>query len=371
MRYYYLRNKFRKKDDRRRVIDNLLALRTQLDEEIPDKDADNNLLLATWNLRDFGKTNRRGYGKRLSETHFYIAEILSRFDFVAVQEVNELDEWEDVMSILGPNWDYIATDVTDRKLGGNGERLTFAWDKRKVWFQHIAGELVLPADMLISKVETEVDEERIVAGKQFRRTPFLSKFQCGWFKFDICTVHLYYGSASGAKLQERIEEISRVAEYLSDRADKSLKDDRALLLLGDFNIVHPEHETMKALLDQGFEVPKALKQPSNLDRTKYYDQIAFKTKPEVLEYVEKHSPNPKNRNAGIFEIFESIFTVNHFEEYREAAAATSNGQRTETVDELRDYYLDWRTYQISDHKPMWVRLDTDDAQGYLERLRGE
>ena len=38
------------------------------------------------------------------------------------------------MSILGPDWDYIATDVTDPVLGGNGERMTFAFDKRKVWF---------------------------------------------------------------------------------------------------------------------------------------------------------------------------------------------------------------------------------------------
>jgi hypothetical protein len=121
-------------------------------KHIPPKDADQNLLLATWNIRDFDKRNRRGFGPRLPESHFYIAEVISRFDFVAVQEVNRLREWKMVMDILGPDWSYIATDVTDPALGGNGERMTFAYDKRKVWFKHIAGEIVLPTHMLISKV---------------------------------------------------------------------------------------------------------------------------------------------------------------------------------------------------------------------------
>jgi len=128
----------------------LIALVKQLDAALPDKDVENNLLLATWNIRDLGKIDRRGYGKRLPDSFFYIAEIISRFDFVAVQEVNELDEWEIIMDILGPTWDYIATDVTDTKLGGNGERLTYVFDRRKVRFLNIAGEIVLPADMLIS-----------------------------------------------------------------------------------------------------------------------------------------------------------------------------------------------------------------------------
>ncbi len=175
MRYYLLKSKIRDEKDRARVVQNLLALRAQLDETVPDKDADQNLLLATWNIRDFGKINRRGYGPRLPETHFYIAEILSRFDFVAVQEINELEEWEIVMDILGPDYSYIATDVTDVKLGGNGERLTYLYDRRKVRFQNIAGEIVLPADMLISKTELEVMGSKVVAGKQFNRSPSSSR----------------------------------------------------------------------------------------------------------------------------------------------------------------------------------------------------
>jgi exonuclease III len=274
------------------------------------------------------------------------------------------------MYFLGPDWGFIATDVTDTKLGGNGERLTYVFDRRKVSFQCIAGEIVLPADMLISRVDfTSDDDTRMYAGKQFRRSPFIARFRSGWFSFDICTVHLYYGDDSGPKLQERIEEIERIAEYFGMRAEAAMKEKRSLILLGDFNIVHPEHQTMKKLLDAGFEVPKALRAPTNIDRSKYYDQIAFQGPPAVVEYVERQSNDPKQRNAGVFDIFESIFTEEHFQQFRDDAKKTPNGKRATTAAALKKYYLEWRTYQFSDHKPMWVRLDSNDAEGYLEQLK--
>jgi endonuclease/exonuclease/phosphatase family metal-dependent hydrolase len=368
MRYSRLRFAFRDTGERARVVGNLKRLRVQLDAEIPDKDSGNNLLLATWNIRDLGKTNRRGFGARIAESHFYIAEILSRFDFVAVQEVNELDEWLEVMSILGPEWDFIATDVTDTRLGGNGERLTYLFDRRKVTFRNIAGEIVLPNSMLISRVTAESGTEKLYAGKQFRRTPFLTSFQSDWFKFDICTVHIYYGAESGPELDERIEEIDRVARYLAERAERNLKKSKkALMLLGDFNIMHPDHQTMKALTDRGFVVPKSLKKPTNLDETKYYDQIAFMTDPDVVEYLEKASENPKARNAGIFNIFTSIFRPTDFEQYADHASKSPNG-KDKTGAALKKYYASWKTYQLSDHKPMWVRINSNGASRYLDTL---
>ena len=352
--------------DRPRVVAHLQRLIAQLDRDIPDKDSERNLLLATWNIRDLGKAGKGwGHGNRLPESLFYIAEIISRFDFVAVQEVNELGPWYDIMAILGPDWDFIATDVTHRKLGGNGERLLYAFDKRKVWFQKIAGEIVLPADMLISAT-TGASTDKLAQGKQFRRTPFMARFQSGWFKFDICTVHLYYGDERGAELQERIQEIDRVAKYLASLADIARDNGRATILLGDFNIVHPEHETMKALKAHGFKTPKRLDAPSNLDRTKYYDQIAFIADPAVIDYID--SGPASARNAGIFEIFESIFRPEDLPDYQAAAAATTEGKK---ATDLSSYYADdWRTWQISDHKPLWVRLNTHHAARYLATLAG-
>ncbi len=366
--YNHIYFKIRKNEDRLRVAKRLERLRDQLDGMVPAKDAEDNLLLASWNVRDLGKRgDRRGWGPRLPESWFYIAEVISRFDFVAVQEVNQVSEWEEVMDILGPNWDYIATDETDSALGGNGERMVFVFDRRKVWFQKIAGEIVLPSSMLISKASLTVDGDTVTGGKQFRRTPFMASFQSGWLKFDICTVHIYYGSTSGDKLRQRIEEIGTIAKYLSGRADRALGEDRALFLLGDFNIVSPEHKTMKALTDNGFVIPKTLQDKPSTPTARHYDQIGFKTKPELLSYVERTSDDPLELNAGVIPIFRRVFRPSHFDDYKAFVKAnTTEGGAATTDDELKDAYLKWRTYQFSDHYPMWVRLKTDSSAEYLE-----
>lgn len=370
--YYQLRRAIRDKQERARVIDNLVALRDQLDSEVPAKDADRNLLVASWNIRDFGKPgSRRGFGRREPESFFYIAEIISRFDMVAVQEINELPEWEIVMDILGPDWDFIATDVTDKALGGNGERLTYCYDKRKLWFKNISGEIVLPTKMLISKALVEPGSgEKLYTGKQFRRTPFVTSFQSGWFRFDICTVHLYYGAESGDKLQQRVEEIERVAQYFGKRADKGLRKDRALILLGDFNIVHPDHKTMKALTDNGFKVPKTLSDPTNFAETKYYDQIAFKTKPHVLEYVEKTTGQGNRRNAGVLDIHKNLYRPEQWEAYAGQMKRSPNG-KNKSGSELQAYYRSWLTYQLSDHKPLWVRINSNESGAYLAEMKAQ
>ena len=62
---------------------------------------------------------------------------------VALQEVrSNLKELKEVLRILGPDWDYIATDVTDGQ-AGNGERMVFLYNINFVSFQNIAGELTL------------------------------------------------------------------------------------------------------------------------------------------------------------------------------------------------------------------------------------
>ncbi|MFN4097409.1 MAG: hypothetical protein ACK4GG_11635, partial [Sphingomonas sp.] len=141
---------------------------------------------------------------------------------------------------------------------------------------------------------------------------------------------------------------------------------RATILLGDFNIVHPEHETMQALKAHGFKTPKRLDAPSNLDRTKYYDQIAFIADPSVIDYID--SGPASARNAGIFEMFESIFRPEDLPDYQASAGAMTEGKK---ATDLANYYAkDWRTWQISDHKPLWVRLNTHHAARYLATLAG-
>lgn len=368
MRYYPLLREFPKKPDRVRVIDVLQRLRAQLDRDIPGKDSDHHLLLATWNIRDFGKLNRRGFGERLNETHYYLAEIISRFDIVAVQEVNELKEWERLMYILGQDWDFIATGVTDQAMGGNGERLTFVYDRRKVSFKKIMDEIVLPPKLEVGAVKGK-GKTVTLRGKQFNRTPFKATFQSGWLKFDLCTVHIYYGADSGAKLVQRVEEIRAISNYLGKQAEEASEQERATFLLGDFNIVHKDHKTMESLKEGGFKIPSNLYKASNALGTKYYDQIAFYEDKGLIDFVQAPKAEGQVGNAGVFDIFEELMREKDYADYKVASDAAYDSSKEERKMSKEKFYMDWRTYQISDHKPMWVRVQVNSSSDYLEELK--
>lgn len=333
----------RRKDYGPRAAQHLLDLRAQLKADLPRRSVDDSLMLATWNIRDFD-SNKFGHGPRLPESYFYIAEIISHFDLVAVQEVNEnLEALERVKKILGPSWTYIATDITEGT-SGNGERMCFLFDRNKVQFRNIAGEIVLPDSMLVD------------GKKQFARSPFLVAFQCGWFKFNLCTVHIYYGSDSGVELQRRIAEIRQIAKFLAKRAKDSKE---SYILLGDFNIVSPEHDTMKALTDAGFVIPHELRnKPTNMFETKHYDQIAFLSADPNLNIGA-------GVQAGAFKLYNSVFKSDEMATYRD-----SIGRLWPTDDtKVQDYYAkDWRTWQMSDHLPMWIELGINFSDAYLKKL---
>ena len=100
----------------RRTAEGLLRLKEGFREAgVPKHDLDDTLLLATWNVREFDSAK---YGERGQEPLLYIAEIIGRFDLVAVQEV-----WEDLSALdrltdfLGGWWRYLVTGVTEGRRG--------------------------------------------------------------------------------------------------------------------------------------------------------------------------------------------------------------------------------------------------------------
>lgn len=337
--------------DRKRTISGIQRLRAQKAKEIPTRTLKDTLLLATWNIRDFGNEDKRARGAqgrpgpRLEESLYYIAEVISGFDIVAIQEVNSLDALERVMRILGPSWEHLTTDIKPDKQG-NHERMTFVYDKRKVWFKHVAGQIV-------------TDE------KQFVRTPYYAAFQSGWFRFSLCTVHILYGDYRDTT--ERVEEIDRIAAFLSDRVERTGEN---IILLGDFNILSHDDATFKPLDAHGWTVPLDFK--TNIAQNKAYDQIAFKLRDGKLK---RGSGEP---NAGAFDFFDSVFLEEDWETYYEVAKATGRpmeswDQSTDWPDESRvltreQYFAQWRTWQMSDHLPLWIELKIDFTDDYLERL---
>ena len=368
--------------DRKRIVSGIKRLREQFEKEkFPGKKASESLILGSWNIRNFDD-DRFNNGPRLTESFYYMSEIISHFDIVAIQEVCEdLAPLDKLKGLLGRQYEYIVTDVTHSGLGGNKERLGFIYNKNKVKFKGVAGEIVLPKKMLISEATDQY--------RQFSRTPFGVEFQSGWFKFQFSTVHIYFGKSSKNSPQyaRRVLEIGAIARYLAKEAKAS---DTNQILVGDFNIIKRGSKGFNALEKNGFTTVSN-REGSNRDQTKFYDQISFRSRKNELILMEP------DRDDRVFQFFDSVFRLEDFEAYRsiiirrlkaklkeakaDLAAATSKTKKKKAESRiaslkaagkskasLEKYYAEWRTFQMSDHLPIWVELEIDFSDSYLEYL---
>jgi endonuclease/exonuclease/phosphatase family metal-dependent hydrolase len=340
MYYAGLRDK-RYDKDRKDIVGSLQRLREGL-RALPARKNDH-VSIATWNIREFGGSRDGG---RSEEALYCIAEIINHFDLIAVQEVRaDLNALERVMTILGRDFDRIFTDVSYAK-SGNHERLAFLWDRRKVQFTGLAGELVLPES-----------QSKTVA--QIARTPFICGFQSGWAKFNLCTVHIYYGE-SAPDDPRRIAEIYEIGNLLAKKAEdyiKVKKTERSayspenLVLLGDFNIFSKDDNTYDALRKTGFVLPEGLAKDelggSNVAKDKFYDQIVFYEEVRDL----------KNTAAGVFDYYRYVFRDEDEARFRKNKQLPAGAS-----------FKTWRTYQMSDHLVMWAEFAVDKADDYLKEL---
>jgi endonuclease/exonuclease/phosphatase family metal-dependent hydrolase len=341
---------------RARCVNTLLALRQALNQATPPR-MPGSLLLGTWNLREF---DSESWGYRLPEAYAYIAEIMDRFDLVAVQEVrSDLQALERLVERLGRHWSYLVSDVTEGS-AGNRERLAFLYDTTKVRFLGIAGELVLPP---VSKGGA------LVPATQVARTPLMATFQVGWTKFVLATVHILYG-ADTPEPKARVDEIREVAKFLRARTEDTVEPIRNLIVLGDFNIFTAGDATMRALIDDGgFTIPDAIKTipGTNVSKDKKYDQIAFRSAGGHFEATGK---------AGTFDYYEHVFNdadtyrpyIDEYIHQRRQRGEDSPKAPADAADAKRQFNL-WRTYQMSDHLPLWAEFRVDFADEYLTSIR--
>lgn len=339
-----------------RTAERLVALRQKLRSEVIERAGRDPLLIATWNLRDFD-SNRFGHGPRLRESFYYIAEIISAFDLVALQEVNRnLDALEVLLAILGPEWDYIATDAVEGP-NGSEERIAFIFRQSKLIFRKIAGEIVLPGGQRTAPG----GDEAPIAGAEpaFRRAPYLAAFQAaGGFNFNLCALHLAYDGLKAQDLERSSGRLDEISRFLKVRQERERED---YIILGDFGIGAPSDILARSLDRYGFSVPEAMtRRRANLDPQQYYDQIAFRFVEDRMELA----------GSGAFQPFDTVFRDNDedFAAYRDLMPA-------EKADDLwnggpQSYYANqWRTWQISDHMLLWAALKIDFSDHFLDQIR--
>jgi endonuclease/exonuclease/phosphatase family metal-dependent hydrolase len=256
------------------LADRLAALRAALDGVVPAKQLDRNLLVATWNLRAFGGLTDKWRSEEDDEPVRdlfdvrCIAEIVARFDVVAIQEVRgNLTALQTLLTALGPNWGSIMTDVTRGK-AGNNERMAFVFDLRRVRPSGLAGELVVAIEEGTSITEGELD-------RQFARTPYAVSFAADRTQLTLVTLHVLYG-----KSVERVAELREIARWLADWARHERSFDQNLIALGDFNIDRRGDPLFDAFTGTGLRpapgldaVPRTIF--GDPEEGKFYDQIAW------------------------------------------------------------------------------------------------
>ena len=130
-------------EDKKRTISNLLRLRKGIFDKIPRKTVDTNLLLCSWNIKNFGTLK-----DRTAESLYYIAEIINAFDIVAIQEINsDLSDFKKVLRLLGSHWKHTLSDVTEGNYG-NDERFGFIYDSKRVTPSGLSGEIVISPELI-------------------------------------------------------------------------------------------------------------------------------------------------------------------------------------------------------------------------------
>ncbi len=282
--------------------------------QIPTKSNDT-LLIATWNIANLG------LHKRTEDHYRLIAEVLSWFDIIAIQEVyDDLTGLYNLESFIGSEYQLIFNDK-----GGNDERAAFFYDSQKVSQNQMTGELAIPPKdhkhIKLSGVNSTFTG--------FDRNPFISSFTFKNETLILVNTHLYYGSTHWTHMHRRSLEAYAIGRYVDLRRDDKHSISPNIIALGDFNIPKAKKgdPIYNALTKRGLSLPDhSTRQGSNLKSDKQYDQIAF-------------VPKLKNKikAEGVFDydtpLFPNLWT------------------KSETQ------FHKYCRYYISDHRPLWMELN--------------
>lgn len=248
--------------------------------------------IASWNIKEFSKYRAV---VELKE----IANILSKFDLIAIQELRDLTAIDRTLEILN-DYDALISPEVGRS---QKERYAFLYNTTKISFTGNAS------------VYLETEEVKFI------REPFIASFRAGEFDFTIFTIHVLYGDT----VSDRYPEIKDLTEVFKEIQNTD-PDEQDVILMGDFN-VDPRDDIYMSLRDLGAlplfdcDSEKACRRIATMiSDTHLYDNMWFQG-----EYVKEFSGNKE-----IYRFDELLFDNND----------------------------EWVEKAISDHRPIWATFDT-------------
>ena len=358
---------------------------------------DNSIVMASWNIRKFGKDNGR-----TDEARALYAEFASRCDLIALQEVmDDMFSLRDLLSRLQkkvPSADYriLSSDVTGRRLDGRGlgERLAFIYDANRIQHTEVASDISFDRSQIIKNVNASLDKlrnttvEKLGPGTMAERTNRFFNTVTEWAGFNseklndffdfiraphyatfdvlgkgskyevaVVNAHLHYG-----KSKQREKEFMMLLEWIFLKAKKA-SEAPITMIIGDLNLdfgknnaerreviyafLEEENGSGRNKVDANF--PFLEKHPiqdelkTNIRQTESFDQIAYFHRDPRLP-LTKHNQLAGTSTEDFFD-----FGMFNFVELFEAAGVIEPG-----ADGLFDY-TDFE-HDVSDHMPIWVRM---------------
>lgn len=306
-------------------VTEIVALRNYRDNkpgrQIPPVGVPGHVLLATWNIANLGVHKRRPNDRKL------IAEILSWFEIVSIQEVaDNLSDFEDVVDRLPAPFEAVFNDK-----GGNDERSAYVYDTRRIALGPKIGEIAI--------VESDRDEIKLPGIDRkfhgFNRNPYIASFTVEGVDLVTANAHLFYGPTGSAAerriaMEKRQLEAYAIGRWCDLRRKSKNRYADKILAMGDFNLPNKVEgdPIYEALTKRGLRLPPHTSRVpgSNLAGDHEYDQIAFVPglKGDIVDY-------------NVFDFDGAVF-ANIWDPAKPGR---------------------WRTavkYYLSDHRPFWVQL---------------
>ena len=299
---------------------------------IPGKTPDT-LLIATWNLANFGAQDRRDNDIKL------MAEILSWFDLIAVQEVRENKaDLEKLMLDLNDNYQTHFTDVA-----GNEERMVYIYDEKKIGTRSLVAEIALPPSRL-SGIKIEGVKQTF---NGFDRNPFVQSFTFKDIKLLLTNVHLFYGGDTKTKIGRRQLETLAVAKWARDIAGSKYESEPNVIILGDFNLPHMTKDDPIYTIFQKYGI-KTTRYATTIGSTLpgekkkangeavdifHYDQIGFYKALKGIKFGE----------TNVFDFDSAVFS-DLWKQYE--------GKKDRIL-----LFNEYVRYYLSDHRPLWMKAE--------------
>lgn len=365
------------------------------------------VLLGTFNIRELGKVSNR-----TPQSWQFLKLICSRFDLVAIQEVQDnLEGIRNLRKLLGDKYGLVVSDTTGKTPGsptGSAERLAFLFRWKRIRRTELASDISYDR----SSVENTLLENRLAFNKALRdqqkaleewetlktqgvkkdkpklalprfltfiRQPHCASFEvvpkgtAKPYEFLLVNAHLLFGTNPN----ERRWEFDALIAWLSLRA--KMRDDASyenIIMMGDCNlefkkadVTRDEIETQLKLLNstklkskKAAKVNFPLLDPhpnrglirTNARKNQTYDQIAiFAHDKRLPDYKANETAGTLGRDDYDYGAFR--FTDLIAKALFEADSYEGLKKKDQT------FIIDRVQWDISDHMPAWFRLPVPGA----------